>query len=158
VTAPVLSLSDLVAAASLLVAVIALIVAVIALGKADRNASAATMVTLNEAFRQAWPRFLSAEGEEAKQYEFSELMNLLEIGCAVYWERSLSGVSRELIEEYLGNVLSLLGSNSDARGRIEQMRHSPTTFKYIRKFLLHMARSGDPHAIASLFSSAQAQR
>jgi len=111
------------------------------------------MVTLNEAFRQAWHRFLSADTETGRQYEFSELMNLLEIGCAIYLERSLSGVSRELTEEYLGNTLSLLEANVDARRRIELMRHSKTTFKYIRLFLVYIGRSGHPHTISSAFPS-----
>lgn len=138
---PTLTLPDLIAATSVAVSVIALAVAVVAIRKADRNSSAATTVTLNEAFRQAWPRFLSANDED-RQYEFSELMNLLEIGCAIYLEGSISGISRELIEEYLGNTLSLLESNEDARSRIELMRHSPTTFRYVRQFLVRTRRSG----------------
>ena len=80
-------------------------------------------------------------------------MNLLEIGCAIYMEGSLSGVSRELAEEYLGNVLSLLEANQEARTRIEAMRQSPTTFKYIRQFLVRMGRLGHPHKIAAVFST-----
>jgi len=152
-TWPTITLSDLIAAPSLAIAAIALVVAVVAIRRADRNSSAATMVTLNEAFRQAWPRFLYAKDETEHQYEFSELMNLLEIGCAIYLEGSISGVSRELIEEYLGNTLSLLESNKDARSRIELMRHSPTTFKYIRRFLVYMKRAGHPHKIAAAFST-----
>ena len=110
------------------------------------------MVTLNETFRQAWSRYLSAEQEASRQYEFSELMNLLEIGCALYLERSLSGVSRELIEEYLGNSLSLIENNDDVRRRIEPMRHSPTTLKYIKRFLTRMALKGNPHKIGVVFS------
>jgi hypothetical protein len=153
-----LSLSDQIAiasgAVSFTISVIALVVALFAIQKGDRNSSAATLVTLNEAFRQAWQRFLSAKDDTTRQYEFSELMNLLEICSAIYLEDSLSGVSRELAEEYLGNTLSLLEGNQDARAQIESMRHSPTTFKYIRRFLLCMGRAGHPHKIAVAFSTA----
>jgi hypothetical protein len=148
-----LNVSDQIAIASWAVSLIALAVALFAIRKGNRNSSAATLVTLNEACRQAWHRFLSANGEEERQYEFSELMNLLEIGSAIYLEGSLAGVSRELIEEYLGNALSLLESNQDARARIERMRHSPTTFKYICRFLIRMGRSGNPHKIAALLAT-----
>ncbi|WP_156964691.1 hypothetical protein [Methylocapsa aurea] len=132
---------------------IALVVALFAIRKGNRNSSAATMVTLNEAFRQAWRRFLSAGEEAERQHEFAELMNLLEIGCAIYLEGSLSGVSRELTEEYLGNTLSLLESNDDARKRIELLRHSSTTFKYIRRFLVWSGRCGHPHKLTGILSS-----
>ena len=138
---------------SVAVSLIALAVAIVAIRKSDRNTSAATLVTLNEGFRQGWHRFLPAEEEVERQHEFSELMNLLEIGCAIYMEGSLSGVSRELAEEYLGNVLSLLEANQEARTRIEAMRQSPTTFKYIRQFLVRMGRLGHPHKIAAVFST-----
>ncbi|MBW4092605.1 MAG: hypothetical protein HIU82_16080 [Proteobacteria bacterium] len=146
-----LTLSDEVAIISAGVSLIALAVAVVSIRKSDRNSSAATLVALNEGFQQAWHRFLSAEDEPERQYEFSELMNLLEIGCAIYLEGSLSGVSRELAEEYLGNTLSLLETNQDARSRIGPMRHSPTTFKYIRQFLVCMGRKEHLHKIAVAF-------
>ena len=152
-TPPELALSDLIAVVSSAISLIALAVAVVAIRKSDRNSSAATLVTLNDGFRQAWHRFLPTTEEEERQYEFSELMNLLEIGCAIYLEGSLSGVSRELAEEYFGNTLSLLEAHPEARSRIETMRHSPTTFKYIRKFLIRMGRAGHPHKISVAFSS-----
>jgi hypothetical protein len=142
--------SDWIAITSGAISLIALAVALYAIRKGNRNSSAATLVTLNEACRQAWHRFLSAKNQEERQYEFAELMNLLEIGSAIYLEGSLAGVSRELTEEYLGNTLSLLESHKDARARIELMRHSPTTFKYIRQFLVRMARLGHPHKIAEV--------
>ena len=150
---PYLDTSDQLAIASLAISLIALAVSLFAIRKGNRNSSAATIVAINDGFRQAWHRFLSAEVETARQYEFSELMNLIEIGCAIYLERSLSGVSRELIEEYLGNTLSLLEGNEDARKRIEPMRHSPETFKYMRRFLVCMRRSGNPYKITNVFSS-----
>ena len=148
-----LTLADQTAVLSVAVSLIALTVAIVAIRKSDRNTSAATLVTLNEGFRQGWHRFLPAKDEAERQHEFSELMNLLEIGCAIYMEGSLSGVSRELAEEYLGNVLSLLEANQEARTRIEEMRQSATTFKYIRQFLVRMGRSGHPHKITATFST-----
>lgn len=140
--------SDLIALASLVISLIALAVAVFALRKGDLNASAATLVSLNEAFRDAWARFLSTQDDAKQQYEFSELINLIEIGCAIYVEKSLTGVARELMEEYLHDVLKLIEGNPSARSRIEPMRHSPTTLKYTKKFLYKMLRSKRPHPMA----------
>src|SRR6266849_6392399 len=76
--------------------------------RANAIASAATFVTLNEGFRQAWERCLRPQDEDATNYELAELLNLLEIACAIYLEKSLSGNSRKLISEYLESALSLL--------------------------------------------------
>lgn len=51
-------MSDLIALASLAVAAVALLISVYAIIRANATASAATFVTLNEGFRQAWERCL----------------------------------------------------------------------------------------------------
>ncbi len=92
-------------------------------------------MTLNEGFRQAWQRFLEAKEENAKQYEFSELLNLFELACAIHSERSLVGVSRDLAGSYIRESLQLIEGNEDARKRINKTLTTPETFHYIRKFL-----------------------
>ena len=122
---------------SLVVSVTALVVAIFAIRQGNRNSSAATLVALNEGFRQAWQRFLLALSDQdstRQQYELSELMNMVEIASAIYLEGSLSGVSRELMEAYLDRSLSLLANNPNARKQISAMLDSPATFKYIRMF------------------------
>jgi hypothetical protein len=114
------------------------VVAIYAIRRGNRNTSAATLVMLNDGFRQAWQRFFAAD--DNKDHEFSELMNLLEIACGIHKEKSLVGVSRELSQEYLEHVLLLLEANEDARRRIEAAIHTPTTFKYIARFRTKMRR------------------
>lgn len=128
-------LSFVVSFAALLFALASIFVALYAISRSNKNSSAATLVTLNEGFRQAWQRFLEAEDDAGRQYELSELMNLAELACAIHSERSLVGVSRELAGDYLEKSLSLLSDNADARGRIPAMFNSPETFEYIRRFL-----------------------
>lgn len=92
-------LSLFVAGASLVASIIALWVAWFGIRRADNNSSASLLVTLNDGFRQAWQRYLSGKNDEQKQYELAELMNLLEIACALYNGGSLSGMSRKIVEE-----------------------------------------------------------
>lgn len=138
-TGPPSTASDWVAAASLLISLTALVVSRYAIRKSNRNSSCATLVTLNEGFRQAWQRFLSAENTE-RQYEFAELMNLFEIACAIQAERSLSGNSQGLMEDYLDRTLSLLENNEDSRLRMLQMLDSQNTFIYVQRFLESRSR------------------
>ena len=127
--------ADLLSATSLAVALIALVVAYYAIYRGNRNTSVATLITINEAFRQAWQRFLNAQDEGAKKYELAELMNLLEIECGTQNEGSLAGVSRHIMTAYLDDVLALLINNDYAKSEIGKLLNAPTTFENIHKYL-----------------------
>lgn len=137
-----MTLADGTGIASLGVAILALVLAGFALWRGNRNTSAATAVTLNDGLRQGWQRFLSAPTDEAKNYELAELMNLMELTAAILCEGSFAGHSRKIMEEYLCLALSLFEADDDVRSRIAAMRHSPTTFEYLRRFLGRSKRNG----------------
>jgi hypothetical protein len=124
---------DWIALISLAVTTIALAVAVQAIRRGSRHTSAATLVTINEAFRDGWQRFLTAD-ESRQEYEFSELLNTIEISCAIYLEKSLTGNSRKILAEYLENIILLLEQNAKSRERIQKAIHSPSTFTFIAQF------------------------
>jgi hypothetical protein len=136
---PTLSPSDWIALTSGAVSLAALGVALYAIRRSSLSSSVATLVTLNDGFRQAWQRYLEAT-EQAKDYEFSELANLMEIASAIHMEKSLFGISRELSSEYLEHVLLLIEGNDDARRRLEAGIHKPNTFKYIASFRVSMRK------------------
>jgi hypothetical protein len=130
------STSDWVAVASLAVAIAAMGVSIFAIRRANKTTSAATLVTLNEGFRQAWERCLQTQsGADAAEYNLAELLNLLEIGCAIYLEKSLTGNSRELMREYLGNVLGLLAKTETINDQALRLLQTPKTFSFIKQFL-----------------------
>lgn len=118
---------------------LALGVPVFSIHRSNLNSSVSSFLALNEGFRQAWVRYIHSDAEQ-RDHEFAELMNLLEIACAVQLEGSLFGVSRELTAEYIKESLTLLDEHEDARVRYERAIHSPTTFKYIRMFRARMRR------------------
>ena len=124
---------DPIAGASIFISLLALIVAVFAIYKGNRNSSVATLVTLIEASRQAWQRFLSAETDEIKWYELADLMNLLELASAILNEKSFAGVSKDLLSDYLNEAVFLLRNNQYAETAIERMFSTPTTFEHIHK-------------------------
>jgi hypothetical protein len=92
------------------------------------------MVTISEASREAWNRFLSARDEKTKWNELCDLMNLLEIASSILNEKSFAGVSKNLLRDYLNEVLSLLFENDYATKSINKMFSSPSTFENIHKF------------------------
>jgi hypothetical protein len=127
--------ADYIALASLAVSLVALPVALIAIYKSNRNSSVATLVTLNEAFRQGWHRFLTTSNPDMKLYELSELMNLIEIACGILIEKSLSGMSMQIMMDYLNDILKLLVKSEYATGEISKMLDEPGTFANIKQFL-----------------------
>lgn len=119
---------------ALFVAAVSLIVAVYAIRKGNRNSSVATMLTISEAARGAWKRFLSAKDNDTRSYELAELMNLLEVACAMVNERSIAGASEELLRELLRQELDLIDNDDYAKREIATMLSAPHTFEEIRKF------------------------
>jgi hypothetical protein len=123
-----------IAIASLLVALFALLLAAYAIYRSNRNTSAATLVTLNEALRQAWDRLLPPGGN-IDVSQFAELMNLFEIACAISLERSLAGNSKSLMAHYLNSVSKMLINNQTTKSEIPKLLHEKSTFQYVKKFL-----------------------
>ena len=98
------------------------------------------MVALNESFRSAWSRFFEA-CEKQKPDELAELLNLLEIACAVCLEGSLSGNSKKLMSEYLDNILSVLAKDVYTRANVGPLLQDDSTFVFIKKFLREKSKS-----------------
>lgn len=113
--------SDQIASASLFVAAIALTVAVYTVFKGNRSSSVATMVTLNEASREAWHRFLFATTEDDRSYQLAELLNTLEIACSILNEGSFAGVSKGLLNHYLKEAITALKEDSISSKLVEKL-------------------------------------
>ena len=124
-----------VALASLAISAFSIVLALRAISRSDKNSSAASLIAIYGGFHEAWRRFLGSKNDGERQYELSELMNLVEIGCAIHSEHSFLGASGELIEDYIQSSLWLLADDPDVRSRVPAMFNSPDTFKYIRRFL-----------------------
>lgn len=145
--------------AALWVAVLSLVVslfgigfALFALWRGNRNSAASLALALYESFRQAWQRWRNCP-EADKNYEFHDMMNLIESACAVHVEKTLVGVSRRLIEDYLIDVWKLIEKDAAARELIKTMRDKRTTFEYCVKFLVKMRSSGRLQKMAELMTA-----
>jgi hypothetical protein len=131
--------SDWIAFGTGVIALFALYVAVYTARRSNRASSVATLVTLNDGFRELWRSYFAAALEQ-KDHEFDELLNLLEIACGIHCEKSLVGIARELSQEYVEHVLLLIERSPEARARLERAVHAPTTFKHIARFRARMRR------------------
>jgi hypothetical protein len=135
-----LSTSDKIAvasgAASFVVSLAALGLALYALYRSNRNTSASTLVALNVAFRASWWSFLNATKDEDKQFELAELLNLVEIACAICQENSLAGNSRDLMRAYLNTILNILINNQGVSVMVRtSLLEDKKTFLHIKRFI-----------------------
>jgi hypothetical protein len=131
-----LSPADQIAVASLAVAIAAFGLSIYAISRANKTTSAATLMVLNEGFRQAWERCLKqSQTPTDLSYNVAELLNLIEIACAAYIERSVSGHSRTLLIEYLNSGLSIIISTPLLNDRVPKLLQDEKTFIFIKKFL-----------------------
>ncbi len=135
-----MKIADFVALASLVASMAALFIALYAVWRGNRNTSASTLITLNEAFRQGWDRLIEAR-DSAHVDQLAHIMNLLETSCAIYLERSLAGVSRELVGAYLDSVLTLLVKESVFSKEIPDLLNEEHTFEHIKRYLNKRRRS-----------------
>ena len=131
-----------ISAASLIVSAVALMVAYAAMARSDRNASAATLVTLYESFRDGWARFQDEDDPEKSRYEMAELLNTFEIACAIHQDGAIHGRSREILEEYLCDTISKFARSQEAAQAIRSMIDGASTFKYVAAFQAQMRRAG----------------
>jgi hypothetical protein len=122
---------------ALVVNAVVLYVAARQLFHGRRAASAGALIALNESFRQAWLQFTNAQTEDAKQHGFADVLNLLELACAVFEDKLFVGRGGRLLEDYLLHVFYLLGESQDARKRIEPMMVTEKTFEHTLRFVQH---------------------
>jgi hypothetical protein len=135
---------------SLAIALVALLVARAALRNADRNASAALVVTLQDSISAGWRRFLTTVEPVWKDYEFAELMNVFETAASAHQDEALQGNSKKMVEAHLCNSLELISANADAKSRIAKLRESPDTFKHLIAFVREVKKRGRVTEFAAL--------
>ncbi len=106
------------------------------------------MIPLNAEIREMWEQYVesfgSAPSETALELETLErgiatklerLMNVLEIAAAIEVEGTLSGVSRQLMRDYLRRMLDIIISDDYTNSRVSDLLQDEKTYIFIRRFL-----------------------
>lgn len=97
--------------------------------------SAATFLTLSEAFHQAWSAlFALPSGDLTYNYHFAHVANLIEAGCALHFEKVLSGRSGKMLQNYLVEIIELIEADSTNAQRLECLVSATTTFNNLLTF------------------------
>lgn len=129
---------------SLFISVVAVIISWFAIVRANKGASASSLIAIYEAFRDSWTRFIEASDDDRRSHEFAELLNWIELACALDADKAFTGKPRELLREYLSDVFGIIYGNDFAKSKLEELSHSPTTFKYLKRFKKKIDRRALP--------------
>jgi len=133
-----MSIGDRLALVSLIIAIAALFVsggiAFYTVWRADKTASAGALIAVQVALHDSWCRFLRATPTDEQEFEFAELLNLLETCCALYSNRSFTSEPRKLLQRYLVEVFTHLADDANARERLRDLKDTSETFAKIAAF------------------------
>lgn len=114
-----------------------------ALREQARSRDFENYLILWEKFATAWQRFGAAD-ENKRFFEFTELMNLLEAACCFYNRNVIRGVTKEMVGEYLKEVLPAIFEDAYAKATIPSSFSGPSTFFEIRQFARKHGLKGVP--------------
>ena len=98
-----------------------------------QSADFSSYLQLTERYADAWRKFRCAN-DDNRDFEFGEVLNLIEGTCHLYKSRAIRGATREMIRDYLRDVLPKLFQNAYANERFTHGKISPDTYSYIYQF------------------------
>jgi hypothetical protein len=136
---------DWVQAALLAVAAGALISGVWTLREQARGRDFENYLALMEKITLAWRGLSAAATDEDRYFEFTELINLLEATCHMFNKRVIRGTSRDMICNYLRDMLPQIFADTTAAVWITKSQTTKETYQQIREFARRQKLEGVPH-------------
>lgn len=88
---------------------------------------------ITEKISTAWRQYRDSE-EENRNFEMTELLNLLESLARFYFKRRIHGVTRDMVKEYLLEIVPEIGRENRVREVFQENRSGPDTYNHIRRF------------------------
>ncbi len=142
------SRGDLIALWSLILGIIAVVFAIYTLHRGNLNSSVASMIPLNAEIREMWDQYVDSFAsppldtpleletiERTIATKLERLMNVLELAAAIEVEGTLSGVSHQLMRDYLRRMLDIVISDDYTNSKVSDLLQDENTYIFIRRFL-----------------------
>lgn len=107
-----------------------------------RAADFTSYLDMQSRYAEAWRRYRDAQ-EEHKDFEFIEVLNLIEAGCHLHNKKVVYGATREMLESYLKEIISGILKNDPAKKRMLDAVSENKTFEQVVVF-------GERHNIPEL--------
>lgn len=110
---------------------------------------------LREQFANGWRKFRDAEEKNKnKEFEFIEVLSLLEGTCHLYNKSIFYGATKEQVRDYMREVIPKVLENEYAKQQFINSISSPNTYSEIRKF----AKSQRIKEVEEVFQQASASK
>ena len=135
---------DWINACLLLVAIATLFWTALSLRRHAQASDFSSYLQLTEQYANAWRAFRDSEQGPRRDFEFGEVLNLLEGTCHLYYSGAIHGATRDMIRDYLREVLPKVFRGEYARKQIEQSFSGPDTYFHIRRFARNNNIDGVP--------------
>jgi hypothetical protein len=137
-----MSIGDLINAGMLLIASGSLIYTARGVRQQATASDFSSYLQLMERLSKAWRAYGDARAAHSaepatrnpEEFEFLELMNILEMACHLHKKRILLPATREMLCDHLKEVLPAIYKNEDTKKMIDEHLSGPDTFFYIRRF------------------------
>jgi hypothetical protein len=97
-----------------------------------RAADVSSYLQITDRFPQAWRRFRDAREEEKKQFEFVEVLNLMESACHLLRLRRFQKATCQMLNAYLREVVAKIAK--DHMDAVSKSITSDETYAEIQKF------------------------
>lgn len=131
-----------VASFGLLATVVGALIAILTLRRGNLNASAALVHGMQVAFMEAFDSYLTESDEARHGLKISNIMTLVEVAAATHCDRTLTGRSGNVMEEYLRDILEMIADREDLVAAVAEMRHQPSVLVFMDQFIDAMDKKG----------------
>ena len=120
---------------TLLLTVIALLLTSYSNRLQARSRDYSNYLDLMTRFSKAWRQFRVAEKHD-KEYEFRELLNLIEASCHLLRHSALGPASKEMLKDYLSETISSITINENYKHHLQEANSGERTFCEMKRFAL----------------------
>ena len=99
---------------------------------------------ITEKMTALWRQYKDSK-EKERDFEITELLNFMESLARLHCKRRIHGVTRDMVKEYLQEILPEIYQEDDARKILED-RSGPDTYGYLRRFMRSNRIKGIAHS------------
>ncbi len=115
----------------LIVNIFALCATIFSVRRQSKAIDAKNYFDIKKELSDAWRKYMASE-QGAKDFNFIEILSLLEGTCHLYNKRIFHGATKEQVRDYMHEVIPKICK--DAKERLISSMSSPKTYSEIRKF------------------------
>ena len=128
-----MSIGDWITSALLLVAVATLVATALSQRRQAQALDVGTYLQLMDRYTNAWRRFRVEPNGQQKDFEFVEVLNLMEGTCHLYNVGAIRGATRGMIRDYLRETLPVV-FGEEYEKTVATSFSGPDTYFQIRRF------------------------